>query len=212
VLEDLVESGLVYRAGRGAHASYRVATPADLDYVKGNGAEADGVDALVWGVVYRLGPVARDAIAAQIALPAQALDASLERLLDAARILRTEKDGVASYRAEGFVLSLGESVGWEAAVFDHFQALVATVCAKLRADAGATPDDHIGGSTYTLEVWEGHPFEDEALGELRAFRARLSELRRRIAAHNSGVTMPAARSRVMIYGGQCVVNIEEDNE
>ena len=37
-----MESGLVYRAGRGAHASYRVASPADLDYVKGNGAEAEG--------------------------------------------------------------------------------------------------------------------------------------------------------------------------
>src|SRR5437660_1683958 len=29
VLEDLVESGLVYRAGRGVHASYRAASAAD---------------------------------------------------------------------------------------------------------------------------------------------------------------------------------------
>ena len=90
VLEDLVESGLVYRAGRGAHASYRVASPAELDYVKADGAESDGTDTLLWGSVYRLGPLTRDALAASIAMPARELDASLARLVEAGRVMRTE--------------------------------------------------------------------------------------------------------------------------
>ena len=74
----------------------------------------------------------------------------------------------------------------------------------------AAPEDHIGGSTYTLEVWTGHPLEDEALGELRAFRARVSALRSRVAAHNASAPMPDQRTRVVVYGGQCVVNYEEN--
>src|SRR5262245_357019 len=63
VLQDLVDSGLVYQAGRGAASSYRVATPDDLDYVRENEREADGTDTLVWAVVYRLGPLGRPTLA-----------------------------------------------------------------------------------------------------------------------------------------------------
>jgi hypothetical protein len=51
VLEDLVESGLVYRAGRGAHASFRAASPADLDYVKSEGAERANARGALRGTV-----------------------------------------------------------------------------------------------------------------------------------------------------------------
>jgi hypothetical protein len=67
----------------------------------------------------------------------------------------------------------------------------------------------VGGSTYTLEVWEGHPLQDEAMGELRAFRERVSALRTRIVAHNERTTVPDERIRVVVYGGQCVILPEE---
>jgi hypothetical protein len=211
ILEDLVESGLVYRAGLGSHASFRAATPADLDYVKGDGTASEGADTLVWGSVYRMGPVTRDVLATHVPMPSRELDASLERLVSAARIARTDVGGVTTFRADGFVLPLGESLGWEAAVFDHFQALVTTVLTKLRMDVNAAPDDLIGGSTYTLEVWEGHPLQEAAFGQLRAFRAGVSDLRSRIAAHNATAVLPNVRTRVVIYGGQCLVNYEENH-
>src|SRR5262249_27718918 len=158
----------VYRAGRGAHSSYRPASPADLDYVKDD-TKAESTDTLVWGAVYRHGAITRDTLASHVALPAKELDASLCRLVEAGHVTRSENDGVETFSAGGFVLPMGSTFGWEAAVFDHFQALVTTVLAKLRMDAGASAADLVGGSTYTLEVWEGHPLQDEAMGELRAF-------------------------------------------
>ena len=69
-------------------------------------------------------------------------------------------------------------IGWEAAVFDHFQAVVATICQKLDTKGRKpTTEDEVGGSTYTLEIWPGHPLESEARSQLRRFREGTSELR-----------------------------------
>lgn len=213
VLQDLVESGLVFQAGRGASSSYRAATRADLDYVRENEREADGMDTLVWGMVYRMGPLDRSELAAHVSLPTTKLDASLARLVESERVVATVSGERTTYRAPGFVLPLGAAQGWEAAVFDHFQAVVNAICQKLRNDSGsATRDDRVGGSTYTLEVWPGHPLEDEAMSELSKFRARLSGLRRRIAAHNIECTIPAKRTRVVAYAGQFILDAEESSD
>ena len=209
VLSDLVESGLVYHTGRGPTSSYRAATRSELDHVREDARDAEGTDTLVCALVYRLGPLSRDALAAQLSLPAREMDASLARLVAEGRLAHREEAG--TYAAHGFVIPLGEARGWEAAVFDHFQAVVTTVCAKLRADGGsATAKDQVGGSTYTLEVWPGHPLEEEAKSELSHFRKRLTDLRERVAAHNRDRDLPAARSRVVIYGGQHVIDYEEE--
>jgi hypothetical protein len=76
----------------------------------------------------------------------------------------------------------------------------------------ASLGDRVGGSTYTLEVWPGHPLEDEALGELSAFRRRLTHLRERIASHNAAHSVPPGRNRVVVYAGQCVMALEDDPE
>jgi hypothetical protein len=213
VLQDLVESGLVYQAGRGAASSYRVATPADLDYVRENEREADGTDTLVWAIVYRLGPLSRGKLAENLSLPATKLDVSIARLLDAGRIVLVEGGGEPKYRAPSFVLPLGTSQGWEAAIFDHFQAVVNTICHKLRHDPGsAGKDDRIGGSTYSLEVWPGHPLEEEASGALKHLREYLGDLRRRIAAHNAASSLPAKRTRVVAYAGQFIIDREEASD
>src|SRR5258706_7593095 len=110
-------------------------------------------------------------------------------------------------------MRIGSSAGWEAAVLDHVQAMVQTIASKLRQDTmAASLGDNVGGSTYTLEIWPGHPLETEALGELSLFRERLSHLRARIAAHNASDTLPAQRNRVIVYAGQCVIPLEDDEE
>src|SRR5687768_9434222 len=62
ILNDLVESGLVYRAGRGANAIFRATTREDLTAVATGDSEG-GRDALVWLSVCRDGPLTVEAVA-----------------------------------------------------------------------------------------------------------------------------------------------------
>jgi len=213
VLQDLADSGLVFRAGRGPGSTYRAATDADLEHARSSGRDSEGTDTLVWALVYRLGPIDRGRLGSQVALAAHELDASLSRLVAAGKINTTHADGVANYRAHGFVVPLGEARGWEASVFDHFQAMVTTIGQRLSQDGGAPARaDRVGGSTYTFEVWPGHPLEGEVLGELGRMRAHLGNLRRRVLEHNQNRTVPKERSRVVVYGGQCMISHEDSNE
>jgi hypothetical protein len=206
LLKDLVDSGLVYRAGKGDGSSYRAATRSDLDRLAEDTHDHEGTDALLWAIVYRIGPIERARLAEQSAIPARELEAALSRLVAAGRIEAARSDADVVYRAQSFVVPLGQPAGWEAGVFDHFQALVMTICAKLGQDRSSPElSDRIGGSTYTLEVWPGHPFETEALGALSDFRARMGDLRSRIVAHNRSIPLPEERARVVVYGGQCVI-------
>jgi hypothetical protein len=116
------------------------------------------------------------------------------------------------YRAPSLVLPVGSSAGFEAAIFDHYQALVSTLCAKIAQGQRARSDDCVGASTYTLEVAEGHPLEDEAVGELARFRIRMSDLRARIAEENRLHPLPARRTKVIVYLGQNVVETETGDE
>jgi hypothetical protein len=134
----------------------------------------------------------------------------VERLLEAGRVERTADGKIA---ARTFVIPLGASVGWEAAVFDHLQALVQTVCQRLRSAAsGAAPNDVVGGSTYAFDVWPGHPFEDEVKGQLAEMRRRASELRQRVDAHNRDHGLSPDHQRVTTYMGQCLVEPEPGSD
>src|SRR5262249_14876843 len=119
VLHDLTESGLVFTSGTGDGTVYRMATREDLAHVRANDAHEPGasVDAMLWAVVYREGPLARAEIGQLLSLDARVIDASLERLLQAGRIDRDARD---SYVCRELVVPYGSPSGWEAAVFDHF--------------------------------------------------------------------------------------------
>jgi hypothetical protein len=108
------------------------------------------------------------------------------------------------------VIPLGAPVGWEAAVFDHYKALVTTVLSRLREDRAAALEDQIGGSTYTIDVWDDHPLANEVYGALGRMRASLSDLRQRVLDFNTERDLPEAHKRVVIYVGQSL--IQEGNE
>jgi hypothetical protein len=100
---------------------------------------------------------------------------------------------------------LGAPVGWEAAVLDHFQAMVTAIIAKLaRGRASGAPADETGGSTWSLDVWHGHPHEAEAKALLAKTRATVEERRVRIDAHNRIAARDAPGERVVFYAGQTV--------
>ena len=92
-------------------------------------------------------------------------------------------------------------------MFDHFKALVSTIICRLR-DESVTPrlTHPIGGSTYTVSVWPGHPLADEVYSTLGRLRAELSDLRQRVAKVSQEGAIPDAHTRVVIYFGQCLID------
>jgi hypothetical protein len=206
VLNDLCETGLVLKLGSGSQAAYRAATPDEIAALRSSG---DGLHELVWVLIYREGPLDERELSARTSLGAEALTRCLGQL---ALDQRIERDAQGRYRAQAIVLPLGSSAGWEAALFDHFQAVVKTMVARLRRSADASSEAESGGSTYTFSIWKGHPFEHEVRSFLQVFRARHSELRERIQAHNAAHARPPRFERVTVYGGLHVQTEDEEDE
>jgi hypothetical protein len=206
VLHDLCESGLVTVSGTGAGITYRLTSEEELSRLRQTETSA-GLDELLWALIYREGPLTFEELSKkQIDEPA--LEQALQRLLDAGRVERGPGD---AYRARSLVVPLGATVGWEAAVFDHFRAMVSTVIRRLEsARSRSDIADRVGGSTYTLDVWQGHPLEQEAYESLRELRARLGDLRERIEGYNAAHEVPDDYTQVILYVGQCLIRQGND--
>lgn len=218
ILHDLVESGLVFKTGRGHATAYRAATDEELGRTSAVDPERSAAS-LVWVAVYRHGPVSARELDEALPLGDGALERALERLVDQGRIQRVEPGeygqeddageagGEVCYTCTTCVIPLGEPSGWEAAIFDHYQAMVAALCTKLReGDTISLPRDVVGGSTYSFDVWPGHPFEARAMGLLRRLRTQVSELRGEVTAYNATQGRPRRGVRkVVFYLGQTVI-------
>jgi hypothetical protein len=207
VLRDLVETELVALTGTGTKARYRAATDEELAETRATRGVEGFADLLV-ALMYREGPLTIQEIAARAQVEVGIVEEPVRDLVVNGRVVETKSGAESRYEARALVIPLESSVGWEGAVFDHFKALVSTVLVKLRAGDGATAGDQVGGSTYTIDVWSGHPLEGEVLGTLGDFRTKLSELRQRVALHNKSAKRPRKYSRVVVYGGQCVISEE----
>ncbi len=204
VLRDLTESGLVFASGRGSRVVYRMTTPDERTEMRRT--DRAGVEALVWSLIFRDGPIAFERLLELTRLGREQLEASLAALVDGGRV---ERDGDAHYRSRELLLGFDDASGWEASVQDHFAAVARTITRKLRLDARASRGDEIGGSTYHFEIWQGHPLEDAVLGELRRFRERMTLLRGQIDRHNRSAGLPARRLRVDAYYGQSMVEFDD---
>jgi len=203
VLHDLSDSGVVFASGRGRSTEFRVPDKDELEHVALD--DALGVDAMVWTLVYREGPLARDEIAERARVPSGALDAALARLESAGRIAADHANEKVRYRSPELVIARDAKAGWEAAIFDHFQALVKTVVGRLRREPPGAGSELVGGSTYTFVVWPGHPFYDAVSGELSDFRRRRTELRAKVDAYNAASGIPPRHQKIISYAGQCVI-------
>lgn len=210
VLHDLCESQLLVCSGPRSNSTYRAVVGEELAALL-RGREADNLDELLLALIFRDVPLSLEEIARRARLGADKVESILSRLMEQGRIECTDRDGVKLYQGTRLVVPLGATAGWEAAVFDHFKALVTTVMCRLRADT-VTPRlaDRVGGSTYTVTVWPGHPLADEVYGTLGRLRAELSDLRARVANLNQQDSVPESHTRVVVYVGQCL--IDEGNE
>jgi len=212
VLKDLTDSGIVYRAGKGGNAVYRVASPSDFAAVDG-GSRALAVRNIVWLTIVRRGPMDLAAIASETRETEDACREHVETLVASGVIEARSSGGRTEYESRRFDVPVGQSEGWEAAVLDHFQAVVTAICVKLRlGESRSSESDAVGGSTYTLDVWRGHPMEDEARRTLVRLRETVSELRARIDAYNAAHDRPAEDSdrEVTVYVGQYVKTNDDD--
>lgn len=203
VLRDLCDSGLVFYSGHGPGAVYRAASDDELGALRQFRSE-EGLDEMLWVIVYREGPVTEERLASLARLGSTEVALALARLLESKRVECINTGGGAVYHATSFMVPLNSSVGWEAAIFDHFQAMVKTISCRLRDDS-AVPKECVGGSTYTLDVWPEHPLEGEARATLAQLRNTLGDLRRRIEDFNATHALPERHDQIVLYVGQCLI-------
>jgi DNA-binding MarR family transcriptional regulator len=194
LLNDLCESGLVFRLGRGHSSVYRAATPAELKLAADQGL---GLDELLWVLIYREGPLSSEQLEQKARVASAPLAAALERLTREQRIERDPETHC--YRSSRLILMLDGEAGWEASMFDHFQAVVRTLCARLR---GEGPAASTGGSTYSFDVWPGHPLEAQVKNTLQRLRDELGALWEQVEAHNRAGTLPDEYEQITVYAGQ----------
>jgi DNA-binding MarR family transcriptional regulator len=213
VLHDLCESSLLVSNGTGSSATFRPVSDEEIESLRQQ-VGSEGADELLMAIMYREGALSAKDLASRAQTDVASIEAALQRLADMGRIERTERNGVSVYETASLVIPLGASVGWEAAVFDHFKALVTTVMRRVRENRPATAiGDQLGGSTYTIDVWDGHPLAEEVYGTLGRLRASLSELRSRVQDFNAHNELPSAYTRAVIYVGQSLTqesNAESD--
>jgi hypothetical protein len=204
MLSDLVDTGLVYKTGRGDATAYRVAPPEDLGHV--GRADAAGAECLVWVTVFREGPLSEAELGRRLALSPEAIATALASLTAACHIASESRGGgEVLYRSERCVMPLEQPAGWEAGLIDHYQAVVRSMCMKLnQGTTTARLGDRVGGSTYSFAVWPGHKYEQQVYALLAEHRSRISAFWREVSEHNKHARKPDEHASVTFYFGQMV--------
>jgi hypothetical protein len=211
ILNDLVESGLVLRIGRGDDTRYRVATAEELDQLDGPGAQpAEANAALVWVNVYRESPVRRDRLAQLMALPQPALDAAVQKLVQDGRIVIEARPDGEYCVTDHCLIPVGEAAGWEAAVVDHHRAVLNALAAKVTGGTHVSArNDEVGGTTLTFDLWPGHPREAEVRRLLQATRDQVIPLWDDVTEYNREHSGDGAY-QVSFYFGQYLFGADDE--
>ena len=216
VLKDLVDSGLLYRSGRGERTTFRAAQPGET---QGAAADSAAMAAnLIWVALHQRGELTAQELGMQLGLKLDVVEAALATLKAEGRIACAVVAGGGQadaggqrYRADHCVIPYGDEHGWEAALFDHYQAVVTAIAAKVgRGATRARQGESNGGSTYHFDVHPGHPLEHEVLAFLSRVREEASDLRQRVNAQRAHE--PQHGYRVVFYAGQNVIGREESEE
>src|SRR5690606_14459793 len=119
--------------------------------------------ALVWLDLCRNPEAASAETAERLGLNPELVQSAVDSLIAEGRL--TIADGKVT--PDAMVIPVGAEAGWEAAVFDHFQAVAGAITMKLRQGATrSTTHDTTGGSTLTFEIDASHPAAGRVLGLL----------------------------------------------
>lgn len=130
----------------------------------------------------------------------------LNDLVTSSLVYRTGSGDATVYRAaQADETRSAPAPGWEAAVLEHFQAVVGAMCGKLAAASGSNAAPaNLGGSTFTFEVWPGHPHYEQVVRLLERCEHDLATLGDAVQAHNTQQPKPVTHDRVTFYFGQNV--------
>lgn len=204
VLSDLLRNGLVYKTGAGRRALYGATR--EQEYSKLVQAEdLDATAALVWLLIHRQPGLQRDEIAKSLGLASEPVERALGTLLEQGRIAAQDN----GYRTDVVTIPVGADHGWEAAVFDHYQAMVTAIGRKVTSPR-STQADVVGGATLVFDVHEQHPHRERVLGQLAQVRAQVSQLWDEVRAYNQEHPISDEnKQRVAFYFGQSVTAPED---
>jgi hypothetical protein len=207
VLSDLVDSGLLFKSGRSDHTTYRAASAAEASAMLAVDPAAAAAP-IIGVLLHQSGPLSVDQLCEQLSLTREIVGKALEALVDQSRC-RTDGDG--KYHADHCVIPYGDEVGWEAAVFDHYQAVAIAIGNKVSRGKGrAELAETTGGSTYHFDLYRGHPQEQAVLELLKTTRERASALRASLEpCPKDGNGAAAAETyRVVFYVGQNAIGFD----
>ncbi len=213
VLNDLVSSGLVYKTGSGESAVFGITKERDLAQTLRE-QRRESLLPVVWVFVYRSGGATRETLKKQLQVDDESLELALAQLESDGQISRQGEGEAATYRASHFVVPVGAEHGWEAAVFDHFQAVARAILTKVRLGRNKSSDnDIVGGATLTFDVCQDHPLKGEVLALLRNTRAHVNELWNRVQQHNEHNPIPEeSLTEVSFYFGQSMTTADSDSD
>lgn len=206
LLNDLVDSGLVYRSGSGGNAVYGVTPEADR-HRRETEDEAQTLANLLWLTLATQGDQDRAQLRRALRSEEPAFDAALDELLLSGRVALREQAGRAVYEAQSFHIPVGAEQGWEAAVCDHFGAVATAIAAKLNSPQSSASDT-VGGSTLRFTVHPEHPLYAEVKALLPRVRGQVNELWTRVHAFNQDNPPPDEAEKITFYYGQNSVRVE----
>jgi len=212
VLKDLVESGILYQSGVGESLIFGVTDPIEVGKRTDSGSEVESDLILV--AINRYRPVSLKRLMEIVPLNRERLEGAIEKLVGEKRVRVRDDQGETLYECDQCLIPVNADSGWEAAVLDHYQAVVTALCTKLRkGQTRADQQDLIGGSTYSYEIWDEHPNREEVLGFLKSTRKRAQDLRRRVGSYNNKHEPDEhSKMRVFTYVGQTIIEPDEGRE
>jgi hypothetical protein len=200
VLKDLITSGLVLRQGRGAATQF-VALEEEHRRALARKGSRELVETMVWLDLSHHPGSTREELIERLTLDPDAADGALGALQAAGRV-KAGKDG--TFVARSMTIPIGAESGWEAAVFDHFQAVCAALVAKLRrGNLRSRGDDTTGGLTVTFDVHDEHPELQRVLALLDETVQRVDQVWDAVERYNETHPVePDTLRQVTFYAGQ----------
>lgn len=206
VLNDLVESGLLYVTGSGSSALYGVTSEAERQQFTRR-SDTQALASMALGVIYRAPGITTSELCATLHVTAAELELALQVLLQDQRV-ETQGEG---WAAPTFLIPTDAPYGWEAAVFDHFQAVCTAVANKVQLRHGKVPNAHlVGGSTLHFELDATHPGLPKVMALIEQIQTLTDTVWDEVFRHNEQHPIPdAKRVNLTLYFGQNVDDLDK---
>lgn len=196
VLNDLLRSGLVERVPSPTGTKFGVVS---ARAATGRKPTRTAIEALVWVAIYR-GAWSEAEVMSKVGLDPTDVAKAVDALRAHARV--SEERG--RLTAVAVTLPVGGEHGWEASVFDHYQAVVGAIACKVSKNPPRSGnEDVVGGATLTFELHRDHPLRGEVLSLLERTRGSVNDLLVRVNDENRrGAKGAVSVEKVSFYFGQ----------